>query len=179
MSEYLHECFITDPDNGLLFWKERPIHHFASEGAMKLINTRCAGKEAGCMGSDGYLRVRFKGRSHLLHRIMWELINGRIPNEMQVDHINHNRSDNRICNLRLATKKENLKNKSRSKLNTTGESGISYRQDVNKFMARVSINGHRHSIGCFETVEQARVARSKVLAEHGFHSNHGRNADEL
>ncbi|WJZ70034.1 HNH homing endonuclease [Pantoea phage PA-1] len=179
MSEYLHECFIFDHINGLIFWKSRPPHHFKSHRETKLINTRQAGKQAGCVGRDGYLRVRFNGRSHLIHRVIWQMIYGEIPESMQVDHINHNRTDNRVSNLRLVSKKENLKNKSRSRLNTTGESGISFRKDSGKFLARISIDGKRKSLGSFETLEDALLARKKEMEKQGYHANHGRNCDEI
>ena len=179
MKEYLNECFLADYSSGQLIWKNRPAHHFRDVRAQKILNTRHAGKVAGTLGNDGYVRVILGRKSYLMHRIIWTLAHGDIPNDMHIDHINHNRSDNSLNNLRIVSKKENLKNKSRSSRNTTGHSGIILRADDGKYMVRVSVNGVRYSAGCFSSLEEAISVRNMELRKNNYHPNHGRNKNEI
>jgi len=66
------------------------------------------GKEVGCYDKDtGYCRVGFQGKYYYVHRIVWEFHNGKVPKDMQIDHINGKRADNRIENLQLVTPRQN------------------------------------------------------------------------
>ncbi|ATE85769.1 HNH homing endonuclease [Shigella phage Sf12] len=67
------------------------------------------GSLAGSLRSGGYLRVGAKGSYHYVHRIVWEMHNGDIPEGMEIDHINGSRSDNRVENLRIVSHSENQK----------------------------------------------------------------------
>ena len=91
--------------DGKLFHKYRDFGH-------KSFNTKYAGKEAGSLLPKGYIGITFGGRTHYLHRIIWEIHNGKIPNDLEVDHINENTSDNRIENLQLVTSKQNTQRSS-------------------------------------------------------------------
>ncbi|QJT70573.1 UNVERIFIED_ASMBLY: HNH endonuclease [Shigella phage 2019SD1] len=86
------------------------------------------GSVAGCVDKNGYVRIRYNGVLLLAHRIIWEMHNGKIPEGMEIDHIWHNRWDNRIENLRLASRLENSKNVSLLKRNKSGRVGVCWRK---------------------------------------------------
>ena len=86
-------------NKGKLFWKVR-------DDVPKQWNTRLAGKEIKS-SYDGYIRFECNLQRHMAHRVIWEMFNGEIPENMQIDHINNKRNDNRIENLQLVTHAQN------------------------------------------------------------------------
>jgi len=106
---------------------------------------------AGTKCRDGYVQVRFKGVYYKAHRLIWTLHNGTIPNDLQIDHINGVKDDNRIENLRLVTPQENMWNLVKAK-------GYSWNKDVSKFQARIRISGRLKALGYFTNEEDARQA---------------------
>jgi hypothetical protein len=82
-----------------------------------------------------------------------------------IDHINNNKLDNTINNLRFATLKENSQNAKISKKNTSGIKGISFDKKRNKYCAYITIDNKYKYIGCFTTLEQATIARKKTANE--------------
>lgn len=163
MSSYLDECFHADYEKGVLIWKERPLHHFKSEGIMNGSNLRLAGRIAGCIGNDGYVRIRIKGKSNVAHRIIWEMKNGPVPDGMYIDHINHDKADNRISNLRIATCRQNLINTLPAANNSSGFKGVTFHKKSGKWMSYVSIYHKRHYLGYFDSPEMAHQARQKFI----------------
>lgn len=97
----------------------------------------CGDVVKGTTSSSGYKTIKFKGQLYQLHRIIWIMINGDIPLNYNIDHIDRNKSNNNINNLRLATTSENAMNVVNEKSNTgikgilsyetTSKSGITYR----------------------------------------------------
>ena len=85
--------------DGRLYWRKSPSKRHSLES-----------RRAGCHDLQGYLCIQFKGRKLYGHRLIWILHNGPVPENLQVDHINRNRSDNRIENLRLVTASGNGQN---------------------------------------------------------------------
>lgn len=153
-----HDVFYYD--NGILRWKR-------SYGRVK------AGEPAGRILPDGYLQVNVGYRFRRVHRIVWEMFNGDIPEGMQIDHINHIRTDNRIENLRLVTCKENSKNKSRSKNNRSGVTGVYFDNYSSKWKAQIKTdNGIKH-LGRFLDISDAIAARKLAEEKLGYHKNHG------
>ncbi|HAS2179698.1 TPA: HNH endonuclease [Salmonella enterica subsp. enterica] len=75
------------------------------------LSKRCKiGDQVGWLNSSGYLQFSMRKKVYLVHRVIWEIHNGKIPDGMEVDHIDHNKLNNNIENLRLVSKKENHKN---------------------------------------------------------------------
>lgn len=98
--EELLEKFNYDPETGVLSWR-KPLSG----------NVR-PGDRAGYRTSNGYLRVRVGSTHYRIHRLIWKLAYGEDPSEgMDIDHINQDRTDNRIKNLRLVSRKENISNR--------------------------------------------------------------------
>lgn len=163
--EFLHECFSYDKVTGDVTWRVRPRHHFSGNAAWKTFNTRNAGSRVGTRNSQGYENVRFtyKGaaKSYLLHRLIWCMEN-EDPCDYQIDHINHNRSDNSICNLRLATSAQNLGNMT---VKRDGLQGAFYLKDRGKWRAQIKINYASVFLGIFDTEEEAHAAYMKAKKE--------------
>ena len=129
------------------------------------------GKTAGCFNSFGYLFIKTKGIIYKGHRLAFLYMTGVIPEE--VDHINHNTSDNRWCNLRPSNRIENSHNSSISSANTTGATGV-YKDNIyDGWVARISINSTSTNLGYFKNKNDAIIARKMAEYEHGYHVNHG------
>lgn len=90
------------------------------------------GSPAGCLEPNGYWRASLNGIRYGVHRIIWELHYGEIPEGLLVDHIDLDRANNRIENLRLATYRQNNTNKAMDKRNTTGVTGVKFREYKDK-----------------------------------------------
>lgn len=156
--------------NGGLVWVARKCRNRHD----KAWNTRFANKPAGTIGSNGYVKVRLSGRVYYAHRIIWEMFYGRIPDGYEIDHINHDRSDNRIENLRCVHPHENDKNLSLPKNSSSGAIGVSFDNDRMKYRAYIVVNGKYKTIGRYSTKDQAIEARIEYSELHGFHDNHGK-----
>ena len=167
-----NDYFLYDGKN--IIWKERGLDKFKTGNACNTWNTKFNGKVAGSINkSNGYLRVAINSKSYLVHRIVWEMNNGKIPDGMQIDHINHDRTDNRLCNMRLVTGKVNAYNQSLRKNNTSGVCGVSWDSKRKKWVANIKVNGKFVNLGRFDDRESAAIARASAENEYGFHINHG------
>jgi hypothetical protein len=92
------------------------------------------GTIAGTLALNGYVTVGVDKKKHYAHRIIWEMLYGTIPAGTQIDHINGNRSDNRLCNLRLASNHENSKNQKRKSNNSSGFTGVSWDSQTQRWL---------------------------------------------
>lgn len=157
------ELLEYDPSTGKLYWKM-----FRNSQAQK-------GQEAGSKNSDGYIMVGIDGSYYPAHCIIWFLEFGYYPIK-QIDHADHNRSNNLLNNLEEVGFVKNQLNKKKFKNNSSGFTGVSVLKS-GKYMARAFIfkNGKRtsKSLGTFEIIEDAIEARNKYLRDNGFHVNHG------
>lgn len=130
------------------------------------------GDEAGCMHSHGYKAFRIKNKLTYCHRAVWMIHNGEIPTGMQIDHINGDRSDNRIENLRIVSHKENHKNLKRYNRKKPGVTGVHV--DVRgKWSVRIGINGKVVCLGTFVNFISACEARIVAEVNAKFHKNNG------
>lgn len=118
-----------------------------------------------------YGYVRHSGKDYAVHRVVWAVVHGAWP-ETSLDHIDHDKRNNRIENLRLAAPATNSKNLSRYRNNTTGYSGITSTVS-GKFQVRVGHRGERKCLGTYSSLDEAIAVRDAVLAALGFHPNHG------
>lgn len=122
-------------------------------------------REAGCVSTNGYRQIWFRGRQCMEHRVAWFLHYGEWPKN-HVDHINGNRSDNRIVNLRLATNAENLRNRSKPKNNVSGFKGVSWIERYQKWQATIKFDGKNKFLGRFDTREDAADAYNQAALKH-------------
>lgn len=170
---YLKSLVSYDPLTGVLTWKTRPIESFATIGAGKAWNARYAGKTIGYTHKvTGYLHTRINCKPYQAHRLAWLYVNGSWP-VAEVDHVSHDRADNRIINLREATRTQNSRNMSRSKTNKSGFTGVSWYKRDSKWRAQVKVNGKTKNLGHFLDIKDAVAAREQANAKYNFHSNHG------
>lgn len=129
-------------DNGNLYWKK-------------------SGKKAGTPRKEGYIVIQLNNTQYYAHRLIWSLLNGEIPNDRHIDHINRNKSDNRIENLRLVTNRENALNKEKKNSNT-GVYGVS--KDRNYYKVSFTINNKSIHVGNFNNLDDAKkCAESYVM----------------
>jgi hypothetical protein len=162
---YLRQCFDYDPLTGIVTWRERPTAHFGSEAYRQRFNSRFAGKRAGSRRKDtGHWEVAL-GRNYLLHRVIWKLVHGTEPDE--IDHENIDGGDNRLRNLRDCAHHQNMSNTKIRKDNTTGYRGV-YLLDTGRWRAAIRHKGKAMHIGHFRTKEEAAAAYAVKSAElHG------------
>ena len=114
--------------------------------------------------ATGYRRIRVNGKQYRAHRLIWFMVHGKFPVNM-LDHINGNKLDNRISNLREATHQENMQNKTKARLdNKSGFLGVSLNKG--RFRANIKLNGKLKYLGLFDTPKEAHEAYLKAKREH-------------
>jgi len=150
-----------DPHTGLFtqktfWWKRKP------------------GDIVGGATPQGYWYVGVKGKQYPAHRLAWFYVHGVWPTN-DIDHINRNRMDNRLENLREATRAQNLANTSQRKNTASGVKGVSLRSLRNgrrpnkAWVASIMVNGVRKHLGNFLTLEEAAQARAEAEKTLGSH----------
>lgn len=169
------ELLEYDTETGALFWKHRQESEFPSIRVAASWNTKNAGKEAGWVGRDGYRRITLGNRSHLAHRIIWLMVYGDWP-EDQVDHIDQDRLNNCLSNLRSVSNAENAKNRSLPTNNVSGVIGVSLSVESGKWRAEIKVHGRKHYLGTFNSKQDAVAARLAAAVKFKFSPNHGRAA---
>nr|WP_175479900.1 HNH endonuclease signature motif containing protein [Paracoccus homiensis] len=106
------------------------------------------------------------------HRVAWAVIHGRWPNG-EIDHINGDRSDNRLANLREVTKRENHRNMAIRSDNTSGVTGVYWAREKGKWAAYIKAD-KMVALGRYDTFAEAVAARRAAEKVLGYHPNHGR-----
>jgi len=143
--------------NGKLFWN-------INNGPNIVKN-----QPVGTLNSEGYLQVKFAGHTYKVHRLIYMLYNDDYPE--RIDHKDTDRLNNTPENLRPATAEQNMQNRSMPETNTTGIKGVDLFSG--KYRARITVDGQRHTLGLFDTEEEARNARNEAVKEY-----HGEFAKE-
>mgnify|MGYP003544058816 CR=1 FL=1 len=132
-----------DVETGVLTWR-------ISSG------TRKAGQKAGGIALE-YLSVGIKGKRYQAHRLAWAHYFGEWPSG-EVDHINRDKLDNRIVNLRVASRAQNGANCSLSKSNTSGAKGVTWVRREGKWQAQIMVGRKHRHLGYFDSVATAAAA---------------------
>ena len=117
-----------------------------------------AGDVASYTESQGYVVIKMDGKTHKAHRLVWLYLYGAFPSS-PLDHINRIKTDNKRSNLREVTFSENLHNRSATANSKSGAKGV-VKTASGRFVASIQVNGIRHSVGTFDTIEQASIARA-------------------
>ena len=178
--DVLKKLLCYEPDNGKLFWKERDISFFQSgkqsaQHNCRIWNAKFAGREAFTAISKGYRVGALLGQNYLAHRVIWALCFGTFPDN-QIDHINGDRSDNRLENLRSVSNRENCKNQGSRSDNSTGVTGVYWFKRDSRWVASICADGTQIHLGYFDKFDDAVSARKAAERKYGFHPNHGRTA---
>lgn len=116
----------------------------------------------------GYRQIKIDGRLYLAHRLAWLYVHGEWPPEL-LDHINRDRTDNRLSNLRLSDKFLNRQNSPAPITSTSGIKGVNWNKVLGKWHARISLNNRRYHLGWFDTADAAATARAAAEAELHLH----------
>ncbi len=120
---------------------------------------RKAGQLAGHK-TERYINVGRK--SFPAHCLIWIYVNGDIPDGMEIDHINFNGFDNRICNLRLVTREQQTQHRRTPKNNISGKKGVHFCNTQKKWLVRINVNGIRKQIGTHSNYQDAVKCREKA-----------------
>jgi len=160
--------FDYNEHTGVLIWKHREADMFPDGRKRNIFNAKFANKVAGTP-HNGYLRLRIGGSLHLVHRIIWMMSYGEWPDN--IDHVDHDRSNNKLSNLRNVTKSENAKNRSLNINNTSGKSGVIQDKRSGRWVCRLGAN-HGY-VGSYQNIEDAFMARKQAEQSMGYHENHG------
>lgn len=171
----LRDLIRYDPKTGGLHWLPRPSSLFVggrydSARRASRWNTRYAGEVVGADNGAGYLVCRVLGVSLKCHRVAWEIYYGARP-EGCIDHINGDRTDNRIENLRVVDRQGNGRNSGIRADNRSGVVGV--RRRGNRWVANIRHEGVQVFLGSFPDMDAAATARRDAEQAFGYHPNHG------
>lgn len=161
--EYLKWLFSYDPETGL----------FTRLVARKGV---AAGAIAGCRTLNGYTTISIKidgvVSRFYAHRLAWLYIHGEWPIDV-LDHVNGDRSDNRMINLRAAQKNQNSFNARMKSSNKSGVKGVCWHKAMKKWHAQLRFNGEQQNLGFFDNLEEAeRIVRLARETHHGEFARH-------
>lgn len=139
--------------------------------ANKSISHRKQGSNAGWIDSNGYRRVKIEGKCYLTHRLIWLWHGNELPQFL--DHIDNDPTNNRIENLRIATRRENNSNVKLRSNNTSGAKGVAWNPEMSKWHVSVQVGKRKMYFGCHEDFELAELlaieARNKYHREFARH----------
>lgn len=160
-----------EPETGKLFWRHRDTSYFSVGRDRNVVarvwNKRHAGKEAFTADDgSGYRIGLLLGKKYRAHRLIWLLANGEWPDT--IDHLNGNRSDNRLANLRNCTIATNATNTARRSDNRSGVKGVSCTAS-NTWVSYIHRNRRQTYLGTFRSKADAVAARKHAEKEFGFH----------
>jgi len=141
--ERLRELLDYEPATGLFTWK-------ANRGGKAKI-----GSVAGNVITSGYIQITIDRKMYVAHRLAFLYMKGEWPRKEQVDHINRIKTDNRWCNLREASRLENLMNTGIRCTNTSGRKGVSWSKSKSKWMVQIQHDKIKYSLCGFENLEEA------------------------
>lgn len=154
--DYLKQFLHYDPVTGSFNWRT------SGKGRRKDL-------VAGCKNGKGYVCIRIDGQIYLAHRLAWIYVHGAIPEGKLIDHRNGVCSDNRICNLRVASHSQNNENKRRpKKKSASGLLGVSLKKSTGKWESRIKVGSRNINLGVFDDPKSAHEAY--ILAKRRLHA---------
>lgn len=161
----LHRKLSYDPISGHFTWKEGEARN------------NLAGKRAGTVkkgkNKNGYREIHIAERIISEHKLAWYFVYGEWPDQ-EIDHINHDRSDNRISNLRLVDRSTQNRSACRRKDNTSGITGVYWCKRTGKWLAAINYEKKNYTLGRFDNIEDAAKARQEAQEKFKFSPTHGK-----
>lgn len=151
--EQLRQLLNYEPETGVFTWR------VTRNGRAR------KGSAAGRVHPQGYVHITLFNRTYSAHRLAWFYVHGEWP-AGDLDHSNRVRHDNRIENLRLATRSQNAANRSIQSSSTTGVKGVRWHKRDKRWEARIEIGGHRKHLGQFTRIEDAAEAYRVAAKQH-------------
>ena len=163
--ELLRQLIRYEPETGKLFWRRRPVEMFSSLRIANSWNSQFADKEAFTYVTFyGYRQGNLLNTAYYAHRVAWTLHTGVEPSD-EIDHINGDKCDNRITNLREAIHAENMKNVALRVTSASNYIGVSWMKTKGKWRARVKEGGKEKHLGLFDCKIEAAKARDRAAIE--------------
>lgn len=150
--DFIKSLLNYNPDTGIFTWKRN-------------------NRKAGYVQKDGYIRFNFNNIHYRAHRLAWLYVYGNFP-DSHIDHINGNPSDNRINNLRLCDRSQNMSNRKLNNNNKLGIKGVCWNKRIKKFHVQIGINGKVKHIGYFDDLEFAELV--SIEARNKYHKDFAR-----
>lgn len=151
-SDELNRELRYDPLTGELYWRVPR-------------RNRKMGLRAGCV-KGRYRYITIDGVNYLEHRVIWAMVHGGIPGGLEIDHINRDRYDNRLENLRLVSRRENVLNSGVAGSDCLKYPGVTRSNTPGKWVAGLHINSNRVNIGTYTTEEKAYNAYCQAVIEY-------------
>lgn len=149
-----------DESTGIFTWKDNGTYNVKS------------GDIAGCVTKIGYRVITLKGKPYKAHRLAWLYVYGKFPEKL-IDHINHNKDDNRIVNLREVDIVENARNMKVPANNKSSVIGVHWHRETSKWRAQIKVKGEQIHLGYFDSFADACKVRKEAEKLYDFHKNHG------
>lgn len=179
--ELLHELFEVEENGTIIFLPREPkywtnVKKSNPERLCEIWNNKYAFTESfTTLGAHGYYQGKILNELYLKHRIIFKMFYGYDPRF--IDHINGNKLDNRIENLRDCSREENLKNQSLYINNISGHQGIfpNPRAVNKKWRVSIGYENKQINLGSYCTLEEAVKIRQESELKYGYHKNHGRS----
>jgi hypothetical protein len=145
-AEDLRAILHYDPDTGWFTWL------VSNNNRVKV------GDRAGTTNGYGYRQISINSKHYLEHRLVWLYVCGVMPTHF-IDHVNGVKADNRIENLREATKSQNGANTGKPRTNTSGHKGVCWNKNAKKWQANIRVNNAQTYLGLFTNIDDAVAAR--------------------
>jgi len=175
--ETLERIIRYDSETGELFWLHRPPDLFAARirpGGAASWNTKYSNRPVALhLSGKGYYKIKVFGKFYSAHRVIFALAHRRWP-LLAIDHIDGNRLNNCLYNLREATYFDNARNATKPRNNTSGVVGVFWHKVKKCWAASIRENGKHRHLGYFSRKADAVAVRKAAESEVGFHPNHGR-----
>jgi hypothetical protein len=158
--EVFRKALDYDPDTGIFLWKPKIKRY--KDG----FRPWSSQNPAGYQHPDGYRMINFEGKGYMEHRIAWVYINGPLEFQQEIDHINGIKNDNRIANLRTATRGQNVHHTPLSRKNKSGFKGVCLHRG--RWEVNIGKNGRQTYVGSASTPEEAaEIYKREAIATFG------------
>lgn len=165
-AEILGTLLRYEPETGKLFWLPRPVEMCAGPRDWRRWNNRFAGAEAfAVVDNRGYLKGSIFNRTYAAHRVAWTIATGAWP-AAEIDHINRVKTDNRLENLRLATKKQNMRNRKSLGGASSEYLGVTWHKGRQKWQASIEVDGRCKYLGLHSDEASAAMAYDSASVAH-------------